>query len=178
MLAWLAVIPAAVLVILGVAATRPAAFRITRSRTLAAPPEAVFALVNDFGKWPQWSPWEKLDPGMRREVSTPSAGTGATYHWVGNKKVGEGRMAITESQAPGRVATRLEFIRPWKVTNATQFDIVPSGAGSQVTWTMTGENNLMARAFGLFMDMDKLVGRDFEKGLAQLDAAASGKPQA
>ena len=178
MLAWLAAIPAAVLVLLAVAATRPAAFRITRSRTMPAAPAALHALVSDFRRWPEWSPWEKIDPNLKREVSDPSSGTGATYHWVGNSKVGEGRMTITDSQPPLGVTMRLEFIKPWTATNTTRFDFVPGPGGTTVTWTMTGENNLMARAFGLFMNMDKLVGGDFEKGLAQLDAASSGKPQA
>ena len=155
-------------------ATRPSEFRITRARTMAAPPEAVHALVNDFHKWTEWSPWEKLDPDLKREYSGPSAGVGAAYHWVGNNKVGEGRMTITGSQPPHGVTLRLEFLKPWKATNTTQFEFLPSGSGTTVTWTMTGTNNFMFKAMGLFMNMDKMVGPDFEKGLANLETATAG----
>lgn len=156
------------------AATRPTDFRVSRSRALAAPAEVVHAYVNDFHKWPEWSPWEKLDPTMRKEISGAPTGPGATYYWTGNNKVGEGRMTITDSRPPQSVTLRLEFMRPWKAVNTTQFDFVPSGAGTNVTWAMTGQNNFMAKAFGVFMPLDKLVGADFERGLASLDAATSG----
>lgn len=155
-------------------ARRPSAFRIVRSRTLAASPDAVFAQINDFHRWPGWSPWEKLDPNMTREISGPASGPGATYYWKGNNKAGEGRMTITDS-VPGRSVTiRLEFMKPWKATNTTRFDLQPSGSGTVVTWDMTGHNNFMAKAFTVFMDMDKMVGPDFERGLAGLEAAAAG----
>ena len=154
-------------------ATRPSEFTVSRSRTIAAPPDVVFACVNDFGRWPEWSPWEKLDPQMKRERSGAPAGTGAVYYWSGNKKVGEGRMTITDSRPPSSLTIRLEFIKPWTATNTTQFDLAPSGAGTHATWTMSGHNNFMAKAFCLFMDMDKMVGGDFDKGLAALDAVAA-----
>jgi hypothetical protein len=170
-------IAVAVIVILAVLAvviaTRPAEFRISRSRLVAAPPSVVHAYVNDFHKWPEWSPWEKLDPGMKKEISGAPNGPGATYHWSGNSKVGEGRMTITDSRAPQGVTLRLEFIKPWTATNTTQFDFAPSGSGTNVTWTMSGHNNFMAKAFGLFMNMEKFVGPDFERGLAGLDAATA-----
>jgi uncharacterized protein YndB with AHSA1/START domain len=156
----------------GFVATRPADFRIVRSRTVAAPPDVVHAYVNDFKRWAEWSPWEKLDPTMKRELSGATAGPGAVYYWNGNDKVGEGRMTITDSQAPKSVTIRLEFLKPFAATNTTQFDLVPSGSGTSVTWAMTGRNNFVAKAMCLFMDMDKMVGPDFERGLAQLDAAA------
>jgi uncharacterized protein YndB with AHSA1/START domain len=155
-------------------ATRPGDFRITRSRTVSAPPAVVHGYVNDFHKWPEWSPWEKLDPTMKKEISGPPTGPGATYYWTGNNKVGEGRMTITDSRPPQSVTLRLEFMRPWKATNTTQFDFVPSGSGTNVTWAMTGQNNFMAKAFGVFMNLDKVVGTDFEKGLASLDTATAG----
>ena len=173
---------ALVLVVLLVAfaafvATRPADFRISRSRTVAASPGVVYAYLNDFHNWPQWSPWEKLDPGMKREHSGSPAGQGASYAWSGNNDVGEGRMTITDSRPNQGVTMRLEFIKPFAATSTAQFDLAPSGAGTNVTWSMTGHNNFMAKAAGVFMDMDKLVGGDFEKGLANLDAAtATGKP--
>jgi hypothetical protein len=154
-------------------ARRPSAFRLARSRTMPASPDAVFAQINDFHRWPAWSPWEKLDPSMHREISGPASGPGATYYWKGNQKAGEGRMTITDS-VPGRnVTIRLEFMKPWKAVNTTRFDLQPSGDGTAVTWEMTGHNNFMAKAFTLFMDMEKMVGPDFERGLAGLEAAST-----
>jgi carbon monoxide dehydrogenase subunit G len=154
-------------------ASRPSAFRIARSRVVAAPPDVVHAFVNDFHKWPAWSPWEKLDPSMNREHSGAAAGTGAVYGWSGNNKVGEGRMTITDSRPPASVTIRLEFIKPWTATNTAQFDFTPSGSGTNVTWSMSGHHNFMAKGFTLCMNMDKMVGSDFEKGLANLDEATA-----
>ncbi len=151
-------------------ATRPANFSISRSRTLAAPPDVVHAHVNDFRKWPAWSPWEKRDPAMTREYSGAPAGPGASYAWKGNNDVGEGRMTITDSRAPQSVTIRLEFIKPFAATNTTQFDFAPSGPGTNVTWSMSGENNFISKAFSVFMNMDSLIGADFEQGLGNLDA--------
>jgi Polyketide cyclase / dehydrase and lipid transport len=163
--------------LLAIVATRPAEFRLVRSRTMAAAPDLVHAFVNDFHKWPAWSPWEKLDPAMKREISGAPSGTGATYYWSGNNKAGEGRMTITDSRAPQSVTIRLEFIKPWTATNTTQFDFAPRGSGTEVTWAMSGHNNFMAKAFSLVMSMEKMVGPDFERGLANLDAAtAAAKP--
>jgi uncharacterized protein YndB with AHSA1/START domain len=162
-------------------ATRPAEFSISRTRTLSAPPAVVHTYVSDFKKWPEWSPWEKLDLAMKRELSGASAGPGAVYFWSGNDKVGEGRMTITDSQPPKSVTIRLEFLKPFAATNTTVFDFTPSGTGTAVAWTMTGRNNFVAKAMCVFMDMDKMVGPDFEKGLAQLDsatAAAAKQPPA
>ena len=159
-----------------VIATRPSEFRIARSRTVAAAPDALHAYVNDFHHWPAWSPWEKLDPAMKREYSGAPAGPGAVYSWSGNDQVGEGRMTITDSQPPRSVTIRLEFLKPWAATNTTQFDFTPSGTGTNVTWAMTGHNNFMAKAFSVFMDMDKMVGPDFERGLANLEAAVAARP--
>jgi len=161
-------------------ASRPAEFRISRSRTIATPPPVAHAYVNDFHKWPEWSPWEKLDPALTREHSGAPAGPGAVYAWSGNNKVGQGRMTVTDSRPPHSVTIRLEFMRPWTATNTTQFDFAPSGSGTNVTWAMTGNKNFMAKAFSVFMSMDKVVGRDFERGLENLDAAtaAAAKPAA
>ena len=154
-------------------ATRPADFRISRSRTVVATPDVVYAYVNDFHNWPEWSPWEKLDPGMKREHSGSPAGPGASYRWAGNNEVGEGRMTITDSRPSQAVTIHLEFVKPFAATNTAQFDLAPSGTGTNVTWSMTGHNNFLAKAAGVFMNMDKLVGGDFEKGLANLDAATA-----
>jgi hypothetical protein len=171
---------AALVVIVGAflafVATRPSDFRIVRSRTLAAAPDVVHAHVNDLHRWSNWSPWEKLDPEMKREFSGPALGPGASYHWIGNSKVGEGRMTITDSQPPRSVTIRLEFIKPWTATNTTQFDLVASGKGTEVTWAMTGTNNFMAKVACVFMNMDRMVGGDFEKGLAGLDAITAAVP--
>jgi len=154
-------------------ATRPSHFRVSRSRLVAAPPDVVYAYVSDFHRWPEWSPWEKRDPAMKREISGSPAGPGAVYSWAGNKEVGEGRMTITDSRPSQSVTIRLEFFKPWSATNTAQFDLVPSGSGTNVTWTMTGDHNVMAKAFSVFMNMDRMVGPDFEKGLASLDTVTA-----
>jgi hypothetical protein len=175
MVAMLKKIAVAVVLILaafaGFVATRPAEFSLVRSRTLAAPPEFVFGYVNDFHRWPEWSPWEKIDPAMKREFSGAAAGPGAAYYWNGNDKVGEGRMTITDSQPAKGLTIKLEFMKPFAATNTAQFDFAPSGTGTNVTWTMSGHNNFIAKAMCVFMSMEKMVGPDFEKGLAQLDGA-------
>jgi uncharacterized protein YndB with AHSA1/START domain len=157
----------------GFVAMQPAEFLISRTRTFAAPPEVVFPYVNDLHKWALWSPWEKLDPSMKREYSGPPEGLGASYHWVGNDQVGEGRMTITDSSAPDKVVIRLEFVKPYPATNEVQFYIDRGGLGTDVTWAMTGHNDFVAKAFALFMNMEKQVGRDFEKGLTALDAVTA-----
>ncbi len=175
MLMNIALLLVVVVVALGVfIATRPSEFRIARSRTMVAPPDVLHSHVNDFHKWAAWSPWEKLDPAMKKEFSGPPQGIGASYYWLGNSKAGEGRMTITDSRPPHDVALRLEFLKPWKATHMTQFEFAPSGSGTEVTWAMTGTNNFMFKAMGLFMNMDKLVGPDFERGLANLDAVTAG----
>ncbi len=153
-------------------ALRPSVFRIARSTVISAPPAVVFGLVNDFHNWAQWSPWEKLDPGMKKTFEGPPAGAGSIYSWVGNKKIGEGRMTLTESRADEMVRITLQFMRPFKATNTTEFSFVPQGDQTAVTWTMTGNNNFMAKAVCLAMNMDKTVGGEFEKGLAQIKAIA------
>jgi uncharacterized protein YndB with AHSA1/START domain len=154
-------------------ATRPSESLIVRSRTFAAPPEVVFAYVSDFHRWTEWSPWEKLDPALKREYSGADAGEGASYHWIGNEEVGEGRMTITNVEAPNSVTIRLEFKRPFQAVNTAQFDIVAGGLGTDVTWSMTGHNGFVAKAFGLVVDTDKLVGQSFEQGLADLDTVTA-----
>ncbi|MCI0375998.1 MAG: SRPBCC family protein [Gemmataceae bacterium] len=154
-----------------VVAMKPSEFRIVRTGTISAPPSAVFAEVNDFHKWQAWSPWEKLDPALKRTYEGPSAGTGAIYSWAGNKKVGEGRMTIMESRPSDLIRINLEFLKPFKATNTTEFTFKPEGNQTVVTWDMSGRNNFIGKAFCMFMNMDKLVGGDFEKGLANLKAS-------
>jgi hypothetical protein len=153
-------------------ATRPADFSIERSAKSTAPPSALFAQVNDFHNWANWSPWAKLDPTMKLTYEGPTSGVGAKYHWVGNKEVGEGRMTIVESVPNERVRINLEFIKPFATTNDTVFTFKPDGGGTNVNWAMSGRNNFMAKAFHTFVNVDKMVGADFEKGLAQMKAAA------
>jgi hypothetical protein len=170
-------------VLVVVIATRPATFHVERSTTVQAPPAAVFAQVNDFHAWRAWSPWEKLDPNMQRTHTGAASGAGAQYAWQGNHEVGEGRMTIEKSQAPSLVAIQLEFIKPFEATNRATFTFNPVPEGTQVTWAMDGTNNFFAKAAHLFMDIDKMVGADFERGLASLKAiaessAAAGTPTA
>jgi hypothetical protein len=157
-----------VLVFIVVVALQPAEFRVTRSATIAAPAPAVFAQVNDFHNWQAWSPWAKLDPNMKKTHEGAPAGTGAIYSWSGNDDVGEGRMTLTESRPSDLIRIKLEFMKPFAATNTTEFSFKPEGNQTLVTWSMFGTNNFMAKAFGLFMNMDKMVGGDFEKGLAQI----------
>ena len=164
----LAVIAAIVVLFVLVVALRPAQFRIERSAKIAAPPAAVFAQVNDFHNWNAWSPWAKLDLAMKETYDGAAAGVGAKYAWNGNNKVGQGRMTIMESSPNSLIRTKLEFIKPFTCTNIGEFTFQPEGNQTAVTWAMTGTNNFMAKAFGLFMNMDNMIGGDFEKGLASL----------
>lgn len=166
-----------VLLVVIVAATRPSEFRISRETLINAPAETVFAQVNDFHAWSQWSPWEKMDPGMKRTYEGPATGLGARYSWEGNQQVGSGRMTIIESTPPHSVRIQLEFLQPFAATNEAQFQLnEPAPRQTTVAWVMTGHLTLVPKIFHLFMDMDKLVGADFEKGLAQLKAIAEASP--
>ncbi len=168
---------AAVVVFVLVVATRPSAFHIERSITMAAPPEAAFAQVNDFHEWTKWSPYETVDPQMKRGYAGPTSGTGAVYTWSGDGKAGEGRMEIEKSDKPSLVAIKLDFTKPFTATNAATFTFVPVAEGTKVTWAMDGQNNFVSKAFSLVMDMDKLVGTDFERGLAAMKANAESAPK-
>ncbi|MCX6953305.1 MAG: SRPBCC family protein [Verrucomicrobia bacterium] len=161
----LAVIVAAILVL---AAFQPSTYRVERSVTLAAPPAVPFASVNAFKQWLPWSPWEKKDPAMKRTFSGPDAGVGAVYAWEGNSEVGSGRMAILESRPAELIRIKLEFFTPMEGLSEAVFAFKPEGDRTKVTWTMTGANNYVGKLFCLFMNMDKMVGGDFEQGLASL----------
>ena len=154
---------------------QPADFRVGRTAKMSASPSTVFAQVNDFHNWPAWSPWEKLDPNMKRTHEGASSGAGAVYSWTGNNKVGEGRMTMTDSQPNEMIRIKLEFIRPFKSTNTTEFTFKPEGNQTLVTWNMLGHKSFMMKAFCMFMNMDKLVGGDFEKGLGNLKGVVEGK---
>lgn len=160
-----------------VVAMQPADFRIARSTTVAAPAEAVYAQLNDFHKWDAWSPWAKLDPAMKKNFEGAPSGVGASYTWSGNDKVGAGRMTITDSKPNELVRMKLEFTEPFAATNTAEFTMKPEGNQTTVTWSMSGTKNFMSKAFDLIMNMDKMVGGDFEKGLAQLKTVAEAAPK-
>lgn len=164
-----------VLAFVAVVATRPSHFHVERSASIAAPPEVVFAFINDFHRWSAWSPWEKLDPGMQREYSGSAQGVGAQYDWVGNDEVGSGRMRIEDSQAPSHVKIALEFKTPFEAHNQASFNLAPEAGGTLVTWGMDGESNFMFKAVALFMNMDEVVGGDFQQGLANLERIAEAE---
>lgn len=163
-----ALVVVAVAVIAGLASISPDLFRVDRQVTIKAPPERVYVLVNDFRAWAAWSPWESRDPAMRREYSGALAGVGATYAWDGNNDVGAGQMEIVEAAAPSLVRIRIAFTRPFEATNTVEFTFVPDNEGTRVGWGMSGRNPFIARIMRLFMDMDGMIGKDFELGLANL----------
>lgn len=147
-------------------------FEVTRDTTVDAPPQKVYELVADFRQWRQWSPWEDIDPELWRNYSGAPSGVGAEYEWSGNRKAGAGRMEITAAQPPSRVVIALQFLKPFKSKSTTTFTIEPAAGGAHVTWRMAGPKTFMTRFMGVFMSMDKMIGPDFEKGLAQLADAA------
>ena len=147
-------------------------FEVTRSITIAAPPARVFESIIDFHRWTEWSPWEGLDPNMQRTYTGPDVGVGATYEWEGSRKVGKGRMEIVDAEAPSTVGIKLDFLKPFKSHSQTRFALSATGDTTEVTWSMRGPKTFMTKVMGVFTSMDKLVGRDFEKGLAQLKTAA------
>ncbi|MBI1944885.1 MAG: SRPBCC family protein [Deltaproteobacteria bacterium] len=161
-----------VVAFLGFVATRPPTYHVERSAVIHAPPEVVFALVNNVANRHTWYPWDRLDPAMKLEYGDKKEGVGATYHWKGNDDVGEGRQTITESVANQKVVDKLEFLEPFPSTPVATFTLVPDGAHTRLTWSLDGTNNYVGKLFGLFMDMDQMIGKDFEQGLKFLDDAA------
>ena len=159
------------------AAMQPEDFRIQRSTTVNAPPERIYPLIADFRAWGPWSPWEKKDPAMKRTFSGPDSGVGAAYGWEGDKNVGTGKMTILEASAPGKVVIKLEFLKPFEATHTAEFTLQPDAGATTITWAMTGKNNFLAKVMCVFMNMEKMVGPDFEAGLAGLKAIAE-KPGA
>ncbi len=158
--------------VLGYAATRPDTFRIQRTASIQAPAEKIFALINDFRNWRVWSPWEKMDPTLKRTFEGPPNGPGARYEWEGNKKVGKGRMEIMDAPPPHRIEIKLDFLRPFEAHNIVEFTLAPQGSATNVTWAMHGPNLFVGKVMGLFFNMDRLVGKDFEAGLANLKTVA------
>jgi hypothetical protein len=165
----------AVLGLVGFIASRPADFSISRSQKIHAPPGVVYMFVYDFRNWQRWSPWEKLDPDMKKTFSGPEKGEGASYSWVGNDQVGEGRMTIEKAINSRQLEIRLEFLKPFATTNQTVFTFDKNGPDTVVKWTMAGKNDFVGKAFSAVMDMDAMVGKDFETGLEALRRAAEGE---
>src|SRR5256712_8385108 len=159
-----------VIVLVLVVAMQPSEFRVVRSATISAPAPAVFAQVNDFHKWEAWNPWGKIDPAMKQSYEGAPSGTGAIYTWAGNKEVGEGRMTITESRPNELIRIKMEFFKPFAATNTAEFTFKPEGNQTVVTCSMAGDNNFMAKAIHLVMNMDKMIGGQFEKGLAEMES--------
>jgi uncharacterized protein YndB with AHSA1/START domain len=163
-----------VLLIAGVliyASTKPDTFRMERSTIIKAPPEKISAYLSDFKQWAAWSPWDEKDPAMKRSFSGAPSGKGAIYGWEGNNKVGTGSMEVLEVQ-PQKVSVKLDFLKPFETHNTADFILEPQGDSTKVTWAMFGPANLMTKVVHVFMSMDKMVGPDFEAGLAKLKAAA------
>lgn len=158
-----------VVVLLGVIAMQPSEYRVERSITIDAPAAEVFPWVADLRKFSQWSPWEKLDPDIEKTFEGPATGVGSVYKWSGNADVGKGSMTVTEFVADEKVTMSLEFVEPWQSKATTGLSLAPAGDTTEVTWSMSGENDFMSKAVGLFMDMEEMIGKDYEEGLANLE---------
>jgi uncharacterized protein YndB with AHSA1/START domain len=165
-------IAAGVAVVLVLAAMKPDTFRVRRSVAINAPPEKIFPLINDFKAWSAWSPYEHKDPAMKRTYSSATSGKGATYAWAGDSNVGAGNMEITEASAPTRLALNLNMTSPIEAHNVVDFSLAPGGSSTTVTWSMRGEVPYCAKIIHVFLDVDRMVGQDFEAGLNSLKAAA------
>ena len=166
------VILLAILGILAFALTRPDTFSVQRTTTIRAPADKVFALINDFHRWGEWSPWEKLDPEMKRTFSGAPAGVGTVYEWTGNSKVGAGRMEILKTAPASKLDIKLDFIKPFEGHNIAEFTLTPKGDETEVLWVMHGPAPFVSKLMGVFVSMDSMIGKDFEAGLANMKAAA------
>lgn len=153
------------------ASTRPDSFSVERRIVIQAPPDKIQPLIADFHRWSDWSPWEKLDPAMKRTFGGAASGAGATYAWQGNKDVGSGRMEVKAAE-PAKVSIQLDFIEPFEGHNMTDFVLSPKDGGTEVRWVMTGPSTFVTKLMGVFVSMDTMIGKDFEKGLAQMKVAA------
>lgn len=172
LLAILGVLVLLVVIVLIVAATRPDSFRLERSTLVMAPADKVFPLIDDFHNWGSWSPWEKLDPMLKRSHSGAAKGKGSIYEWEGNPKVGTGRMEILEAVPSSRLLIKLDFLKPFEAHNQAEFTLGAEGSATKVTWAMTGPQAFPMKVMGLFVSMDSMVGKDFEKGLSSMKAIA------
>ncbi len=167
----LGIIVLGVLGLVAYASTKPDEFRVSRSTTINAPPEKIAASIQDFHAWSAWSPFEKLDPELKRTFSGPEAGKGAVYAWEGDSKAGEGRMEILEAD-PSKILIKLDFTRPFEAHNTTEFTLVPEGGNTRVTWSMYGPSSLVTKIMDVCFGIDKGVGKEFEAGLVSLKALA------
>jgi len=159
------------------AATQPDTFRIQRAASIKAPPERIFAVLNDFLRWESWSPWEKKDPAMKRTFSAVTSGKGAVYAWEGNRDVGQGRMEMAESVPPSKVAIKLDFVKPFETHNIVEFTLESQGDSTNVAWVMQGPMLYISKLITVFVNMDSMVGKDFEAGLANLKAVTENQPR-
>ena len=162
------VLATAILIVLGLASAKPDTFSVRRSAIVQAPAEEIFLLVNNFHEWAKWSPWEKRDPAMKRDYSGAESGNGAVYAWDGNKNVGSGRMEILDASSPSKIAIKLDFFKPFEGHNMAEFTFVPEAAATNVIWVMHGPSSFVSKVMQVFMNLDKMIGRDFEAGLANL----------
>ena len=173
MVEWIVVaVVVVVAVIVVLAAMKPDSFRVERSTTIAATPENIFPLISDFRRWPEWSPWEKKDPRMKKTLSGEPTGKGAVYAWRGDKNVGIGRMEIVGEAPPSRLAIALDFEKPFEAHNVVDFTLTPGAGATRVTWAMHGPANFVSKLMQVFMSFDRMIGKDFESGLASLKALA------
>ena len=157
---------------LAYAAIQPDTYRVERAASITAPPEKIFAHINDLHSWGAWSPWEKVDPAMKRTFSGAESGKGAVYEWEGNSDVGKGRMEIAESSLPSKVVLNLHFLEPFEGQSTAEFTLEPTGDSTNVTWTIHGANDYVSKVIGVFVSMDKMIGGNFETGLANLKTIA------
>lgn len=165
----------AVAAILVYGATKPDTFRVARSASIKASPDRIFPLINDFHAWTKWSPYENKDPQMKRTYGANSSGKGAVYEWTGNGQVGSGRITITDAQPPSQVLIKLDMITPFEAHNNVAFTLEPQGDNTTVTWAMQGGVPYLAKIMHVFFNMDKMVGGDFEAGLANLKTVAESR---
>ena len=162
------VLAVAFAIVLILAAMKPDRFSIRRGATIKAPPEKIFSLINDFHQWGSWSPWENKDPAMKRTFSGAASGRGAVYAWDGNKNVGSGRMEILDASSPSKIVIKLDFFAPFEACNTAEFNMLPQGDTTGVDWLMHGPASFMSKLMQVFMNIDKMVGKDFEAGLSNL----------
>jgi hypothetical protein len=167
----LVVIAAVIVIVLVIAAMRPNTFRVQRSAVMQAPAQKIAGLIDDFHAWAAWSPYEKLDPNMRKTMSGAARGRGAVYEWSGNNKAGAGRMEILEADA-AKVVMKLDFMKPFEAHNTAEFRLMPQGSATEVAWAIHGPSPFMHKLMGMFINMDRMIGKDFEEGLANLKALA------
>lgn len=167
----------AIAVICMLAARKPNEMNVTRSTTIAAPPEAVFKVVNDFRQWDAWSPWSKLDPNMTKSLEGPPEGVGAVYKWSGNMEVGEGSTSLVESKPNEKIGMKLAFVRPMEGTSDVNFTFAPEGPGTKVTWNMKAPQPFIGKVMSVFMDCEKMCGDQFNEGLANLKKLVESAPK-